>query len=166
MSIGIVSSVKSSEHVGELISMELSNQVAPQANSKFQLKKTTNYESILSLLVKIYFKNKTEAFQKESGSSSSTGPSLKFDFLNSKISARPEFDRIGDENDFIMNILEKASSSCVKCRLNVETSLDTLNNLNKRIDLDSLSAATPSGAASSISSVEALKLSPTDDDIK
>ena len=147
--------------------MELSNEVASaQANSKFQLKKMTNYESILSLLVKIYYKNKTEAFQKESGSSSSTGPSLKFEFLNSKTSERQEFDRIGDENDFIMNILEKASSCCVKCRLNVETSLETLNNLNKKIDLDSLSAAAPSGATSTISSVETLKLSPTDDDIK
>jgi hypothetical protein len=46
----------------------------------------------------------------------------------------PVFDRIGDENDFLLNLLERSSAACDKCRLNIETSLESLNRLNRRKD--------------------------------
>lgn len=100
-----------------------------KTGEKFYLKKTKNYESILSLLVKIFYKNKTESLEK--GDAERNSNEIVFEFL--KCSYKPkEFNRIGDENDYILNLLEKASFSCDRCRLNIEKSLETLNNLNKK----------------------------------
>lgn len=102
----------------------------------FQLKKSKKFESILSLLVKIYFKNRTSEINETY---------LELKFLSSKSSFKQlnedEIDfkstRIGNEDDYIYNLLEKAAQACEKCRTNIEKSLESLNNQNKKFPLDS-----------------------------
>lgn len=61
--------------------------------------------------------------------SSNINQYVQFPFLNPKSTAKSQsdgvFDRIGDENDFILNLLKKAAEACDKCKLNVETSLES-----------------------------------------
>ena len=40
--------------------------------------------------------------------------------------------RIGDENDFIMNLLDKASKLSEKCRMNIEKTVENINILKRR----------------------------------
>ena len=122
---------------------------------------TINYESILSLLVKILFKNRTEC----EDSQTLLGKQMNLSFLNGATSSDTRFDqnRVGDENDFIENLLEKAAKTCTKCRTNVEKSLETLNNLNRKHLLDESN----SGVHFSELTGETSKLTPgTEDDLK
>ncbi len=63
---------------------------------------------------------------------------VELKFLSTKNSITSEEEnllnnnRIGNENDFIYNLLKKSALSCEKCRLNIATSLETLNNLNRK----------------------------------
>lgn len=70
--------------------------------------------------------------------SSNINQYVQFPFLKPKSTAKLQsdvvFDRIGDENDFILNLLKKAAEACDKCKLNIEKSLESLNNLNRRHD--------------------------------
>jgi len=111
-----------------------------RTGEKYYLKKTKVFESILSLLVKIFYRNQVEILEK-AAVSSNVNPFVEFDFLKSKQTnvAASRFNRIGDENDFVYNLLETASNACDKCRINIETSLESLNNMNKKNAGESLS---------------------------
>ena len=112
---------------------------------KIKLKKTKTYESILSLLVKIYHKNKSTADDSNSNkiiTLAFLSPKSHYSTIEeasaaatatTKAADNPfefETNRIGTENDFIYNLLEKAANSCDKCRLNIEKSLKVLNTTN------------------------------------
>jgi len=111
-----------------------------RTGEKYYLKKTKVFESILSLLVKIFYRNQVEILEK-AAVSSNVNPFVEFDFLKSKQTnlTGPRFNRVGDENDFVYNLLETASNACEKCRINIETSLESLNNINKKNAGESLS---------------------------
>jgi hypothetical protein len=84
-----------------------------------------NQESILSLLVKIYYKNKTNQSENHK-------QSIEFSFLNSNLLPSKEDEefqksRIGDESDFIYNLLEQASKLNEKCRFDIQKTLNILN---------------------------------------
>jgi len=117
----------------------LLNTFTGPTNEKFKLQKTKTYESILSLLVKIYHRNKSTAAANDDDDNTKSNQLVRLDFLSSKSQHHSkstdqshdtfqfETNRIGNENDFIYNLLEKAANSCEKCRLNIEKSLEALN---------------------------------------
>lgn len=117
-------------------------------------KKCFNYESILSLLVKMVYKNKNGSFKPNESSQESKMPRLfEFDFMknsNKMDSVDPlsfKNTRIGDENDFITNVLEEASKLNEKCKLNIEKTVETLNTINRQtisLDITSPSALSTS----------------------
>ena len=80
------------------------------------------FESILSLLVKIHYKNTMT-------DGDGTESNIELAFLSPKSSKRSDDllqNRIGDENDFIYNLLEKSALACDKCKLHIEKSLEYL----------------------------------------
>ena len=84
-----------------------------------------NQESILSLLVKIYYKNKTNQSENHK-------QSIEFNFLNSNFLPSKDDDefqksRIGDESDFIYNLLQQSSKLNEKCRFDIQKTLNILN---------------------------------------
>ena len=120
-----------------------------------QYKKNCNHESILSLLVKLYFKNK----DKKSASSHEPRDTIaEFEFLKpsstSQSDVSDEFSfrrtRIGDENDFIHNLLEQAYKLSEKCRLNIEKTVESLKEPSPQIfgSLSELEAAALSDSQS------------------
>lgn len=110
---------------------------------KFSLQKTQVFESILSLLVKIYCRNQMEIVEKRANSSN-IEHHFEFGFLKEKGPRKKAFNRIGDENDFILNLLEKASEACEKCKMNIEKSLETFNRLNKKPELETVPTSSSS----------------------
>lgn len=139
-----------------------------KSGEKYSLKRTQNFESILSLLVKIFYRNKMEILEKEA-SSSNINYFVEFDFLQKDYNAetKADFDRIGDENDFILNLLRKSAESCEKCCLNIENSLETLNKLKKQ-NVNKEAAQGGSLGAVTGDSSSGTSVSPThgEDDIK
>ena len=100
------------------------------------------------------YKNKNGSFKPNESSQESKMPRLfEFDFMknsNQMDSADPlsfKSTRIGDENDFIVNILEEASKLNEKCKLNIEKTVETLNSINRQaasLDISSPSALSTS----------------------
>jgi hypothetical protein len=103
-----------------------------------------NYESILSLLVKTVHRNKTDEQPRPSASTNPDSKQtvnnksnlFKLEFLENEKANRSEESlnfkntRIGDENDFILCLLEQAATLNERCRLNMEK---TVENINRRI---------------------------------
>jgi hypothetical protein len=108
-----------------------------KASKKF--KKGYNCECIITLLVKIVYSNKLAEFEKKTSSSSGT---FEFDFLKNKC-LNDDFlkYRVGDESEFIINLLEKISALDRKCNLIIIKTLETLNfSNNKKSNQDVLPA--------------------------
>jgi hypothetical protein len=110
------------------------------------VRKSYNFESIISLLVKTVHRNRSEELasaasstdtdskQSSGGTNSSSSSLFKLDFLvqssDNASSASFRHTRIGNENDFIVNLLEQASTLNERCRLNIEK---TVENINRQI---------------------------------
>jgi hypothetical protein len=124
-----------------------------------KIKKAYTYESILSLLVKTLHKN-----MNHQNDETKNGELFELNFLLdqkkndiklSDLDSKFTFEntRIGDENDFTLNLLEQASKLNDKCLLNIEKTVDKINHVAKRKsiqDLTSLSTNTQFGGASGL----------------
>ena len=107
-------------------------------------RKSYNYESILSLLVKTLHRNlnSVEASNDENSISKSSESLFKLHFLTDQDTTLMETSgndplsfknsRIGDENDFILNLLEQASALNNRCRINIEKTVENINIVNQR----------------------------------
>lgn len=104
-----------------------------------KLKKGYICESILSLLVKIVYANKLTELENKSDDNKTADArnfTLEFDFLNRNSLADDFYAyRIGDESDFIVNVLEKAAKLDHKCNLIIVKTLETLNSAKKQQQL-------------------------------
>ncbi len=96
------------------------------------MRKAFNYESIISLLVKMVHANQTADLK------TNKNQLFELKFLNessdecaTSSSASPAFKytRIGDETDFLLNLLDKISKLDEKCRLNIEQTVKTINSV-------------------------------------
>jgi len=102
------------------------------------LRKTYNYESIISLLVKMVHANQT------ADSKMSKNQPFQLAFMHvptgecastSTASLSFKYTRIGDETDFLVNLLEKIAKLDEKCRLNIEQTVKTINSVHgSRLD--------------------------------
>jgi hypothetical protein len=166
-------------------------------------KQANNYECILSLLVKMIYKNKIDsvsfnADQRKEANSFTNPQPLEFEFLKAPSLASATADpllsfsltRIGDENDYLLNLLERASNLNNKCRSCIEETLSSLNIMaNKKKEVSrsdtptspsgemaacaaSLAAATSSETATAadlsvgLNDAVTSKFSPNDDELK
>lgn len=106
---------------------ELSSKRVSHLSNRF--KKSYLCESILSLLVKLMYASKRTEWEKEN---SDNGKSDVF-ILEMNFSKEQNLDRefyetrIGNEYDFIVNVLEKAALLDRKCDLIIKKTLETLN---------------------------------------
>lgn len=105
-----------------------------------KLKKGYTCESILSLLVKIVYASKKTEYEQnrkkltDNETASANQPfSLDYDFLRTKNLDNDFYEsRIGDESDFIVNLLEQAAQLDRKCNLIINKTLETLNSVRKQ----------------------------------
>lgn len=97
--------------------------IVPAETEFTSTEKSCVHESIISLLVKILHRNKSldekidnkgELFKIEYHQDTQD----PFSFKNS---------RVGDENDYLINLLEKISKLNDKCRLNIEKTVESIN---------------------------------------
>lgn len=103
---------------------------------------TTVHESIISLLVKILHKN-----QLSNGKNEPNAEYFKIEYhqdLHDPFCFKKS--RVGDENDYLINLLEKISKLNEKCQLNIEKTVENIN-APKKI-LNSKSSALPSSSSS------------------
>lgn len=78
-----------------------------------------NYESILSLLVKSLHRNVT--------SNDSTRQEFKLEFMRDEQLKEFQWSRLGDENDFVLNLLYEAYNLNQKCREEIERCVEEIN---------------------------------------
>lgn len=110
--------------------------------------KTTVHESIISLLVKILHRN-----QLANGKNESKTEFFKIEYhqdLPDPFCFKKS--RVGDENDYLINLLEKISNLNEKCRLNIEKTVESINAPKKNLNCKS-----PSLPSSSSSTEDDLK---------
>lgn len=95
------------------------------------MKKSYTCESILSLLVKIvYSSKKSEWEQNTSEYGKSSNFILEIDFLKGQNLDHTFYEsRVGDESDFMINLLEKFAQLDRKCNLIINKTLETLNSV-------------------------------------
>lgn len=117
-----------------------------QQSGTRRLKKTYTCESILSLLVKIVYASKRAEWEEKNGNASSSNSSdkpfiLEFDFAQASNLDREFYEnRIGDESDFIVNVLEQAAQLDRKCSLIINKTVETLNASARKLVMSSFTA--------------------------
>lgn len=111
---------------------ELSSKRVSHLSNRF--KKSYLCESILSLLVKLIYASKRTEWENENfNNGKSEVFILEIDFSKGQNLDREFYEtRIGDEYDFIVNVLEKAALLDRKCDIIIKKTLETLNTPNAK----------------------------------